>query len=187
MGAALAMSAWLMGAETTYIAGPVAEAPPAGLAGLEVIRVETTADLLAEVRRGIEGAWALIMNAAPADFRPAARVKGKIRKGEGEPTELRLERTDDILKAIIPDKGKTIVVGFAAEPGELEARAREKMAAKSLDYIAANLAGGPDDAFGSETISLKVLSSAGGLMSVGPASKFEAARTLLGALAEGWR
>jgi phosphopantothenoylcysteine decarboxylase/phosphopantothenate--cysteine ligase len=186
MGAALAMAAWLMGAETTLIAGRSAAAPPGGLRGLEVERVETAADLLGAVRQSLPGAWGLIMNAAPADFRPKDRVRGKIRKGGALP-ELALEPTADILKSIYPEKGETLLVGFAAEPEELEARGLEKLSAKGLDYIAANLAGGPEDTFESEDISLRLLSDAGGVLSIGPAPKFQAAWQLLSAVAGGWR
>ena len=139
------------------------------------------------VARSVQGAWALIMNAAPADFRPAERVEGKIRKSAATPPNLTLERTTDILKALAPRKGGTLLVGFAAEADDLEARAREKLSGKGLDYIAANVAGGPDDAFESEAISLRLLSKEGGKRSIGPAPKFQAAWSLMEALAEGWR
>jgi phosphopantothenoylcysteine decarboxylase/phosphopantothenate--cysteine ligase len=139
------------------------------------------------VAKSLPGAWGLIMNAAPADFRPQARVSGKIsKKGEALP-ELLLERTADILKAVAPGKGATLMVGFAAEPGDLVARAKEKLAAKNLDYIAANLAGGPGDTFESREISLQLLSSAGSILPIGPAPKFQAAWDLMSALAAGWR
>jgi phosphopantothenoylcysteine decarboxylase/phosphopantothenate--cysteine ligase len=186
MGAALAAAAWLLGARTTLIAGPGSAAPSQALSELEVIRVETAEDLLAAVLASLPEAWALIMNAAPADFRPAERILGKISKGALATPNLRLERTPDILKTIASKKGQAILAGFAAEPNDLEARAREKLKAKGLDYIAANKAGGPEDAFGSETISLRLLSAGGGAMDIGPAPKFHAAYALLKALAENW-
>ncbi|MDR2455898.1 MAG: bifunctional phosphopantothenoylcysteine decarboxylase/phosphopantothenate--cysteine ligase CoaBC [Deltaproteobacteria bacterium] len=181
MGAALATAAWLMGAETTLIAGPGAATPPAGLSGLKLIRAETTEDMLAAVKANLPGAWALIMNAAPADFRPATRIEGKIKKKGGVP-DLALERTPDVLKAISWDKGGAIVVGFAAEDADLEVRAKEKLLSKGLDYIAANKAGGADDAFGSEEISLRLISAEGWAEDIGPTSKFDAACRLISSL-----
>jgi phosphopantothenoylcysteine decarboxylase/phosphopantothenate--cysteine ligase len=137
--------------------------------------------MLSVVKANLSGAWALIMNAAPADFRPAFRIEGKIKKKGGVP-DLALERTPDILKAISRDKGGAILVGFAAEDADLEARAKEKLLSKGLDYIAANKAGGADDAFGSEEIALRLLSAEGWAKDIGPSSKFDAACRLISSL-----
>jgi phosphopantothenoylcysteine decarboxylase/phosphopantothenate--cysteine ligase len=186
MGLALAQAAWLMGAKVTYLAGPAAAAPDVARSGLTVERVDSTQDLLAAVQANLPGSWALMMNAAPADFTPAIKIQGKINKSENFVPALGLARTPDILLTVSPMKGDCLLVGFAAEEKDLLERAREKLTRKNLDYIAANQAGGPDSAFGSGTIELTLISSKRNLKKIGPATKFQAAWTLWQTLAEGW-
>ncbi|MDR0621237.1 MAG: bifunctional phosphopantothenoylcysteine decarboxylase/phosphopantothenate--cysteine ligase CoaBC [Deltaproteobacteria bacterium] len=186
MGLALAEAAWLMGAQVTYLAGPAAAVPAFELPDFMVTRAESTADLLAEVKGHLPGSWALMMNAAPADFTPAVKVSGKIKKTEGEIPPLVLARTPDILTEVGPLKGNCLMVGFAAEEKDLLVRAKEKLARKNLDYIAANQAGGPKSAFGSNTIKLSLISAKLNHKQIGPVPKFQAAWTLWQTLIDGW-
>ncbi len=75
MGIALAAAAAGRGARVTLIGANLTVAPPAGV---EVVGVETTAELDAEVRARFEDAHVLLMAAAPADFRAADRAETKI-------------------------------------------------------------------------------------------------------------
>jgi phosphopantothenoylcysteine decarboxylase/phosphopantothenate--cysteine ligase len=186
MGSALAQAAWLLGAEVTYLAGPLAACPEEKLDNLRVIRVERTKDLLEAVKANLDGAWALVMNAAPADFRPKDPVSGKISKSAGELPVLNLERTEDILISLGPQKKDTIFVGFAAEEDDLVERAKDKLKRKNLDYIAANQAGGAQSAFEGDSIRLSLISAKGSEKVIGPASKFKAAWSLWTALADAW-
>ncbi|MDR3134747.1 MAG: bifunctional phosphopantothenoylcysteine decarboxylase/phosphopantothenate--cysteine ligase CoaBC [Deltaproteobacteria bacterium] len=186
MGLALAKAAWLMGARVTYLAGPAAALPEFDLPGLTSKVVESASDLLFAVKENLPGSWALMMNAAPADFKPAERVKGKISKSGGKITSLPLARTPDILLEVSQSKGDCLAVGFAAEETDLLARAKEKLQRKKLDYIVANQAGGPDSAFGAETTQLTLISSRLNQLKIGPATKFQASWLLWQALAEGW-
>jgi phosphopantothenoylcysteine decarboxylase/phosphopantothenate--cysteine ligase len=127
-----------------------------------------------------------MMNAAPADYAPAVRVRGKIKKTAGELPHLALARTPDILLEVGPLRGDCLMVGFAAEESDHLARAKEKLARKNLDYVAANQAGGPESAFGSGTIKLTLISSRLNLKTIGPATKFQAAWDLWRALIDGW-
>ncbi|MDR1656020.1 MAG: bifunctional phosphopantothenoylcysteine decarboxylase/phosphopantothenate--cysteine ligase CoaBC [Deltaproteobacteria bacterium] len=186
MGACLAAAAWLMGAEVTFIAGPAAIVPEVSPEGLKIVRIQTCEELLAAVRKAIEGAWALVMNAAPADFKPAEKVAGKIRKSKDKLPQLALTRTPDILKTLASELGRTIRVGFAAEDGDNPVqRARQKLKDKNLDYICANRAGGAGDTFESPDIELTFLSAAGREIPIGPVPKFQAAWTLWELLAAG--
>ncbi|MDR1297771.1 MAG: bifunctional phosphopantothenoylcysteine decarboxylase/phosphopantothenate--cysteine ligase CoaBC [Deltaproteobacteria bacterium] len=185
MGLSLAMSAWLMGAEVVYLASPAALFPAVPLEGLKVALFETTQSLLDLLTEIISDAapWALAMNAAPADYAPAERVRGKISKS-GEPvTEIKLARTPDILTGLGPVKGSCLFLGFAAEEADLEEKARGKLLRKNLDFIAANRAGGPDSAFGSETTRLLLISKTSPAVTIGPAPKFQAAWDLWEAVA----
>lgn len=144
MGRCLAQAAWLKGAQATLISGPAAAGP---LYGVEVMAIQSTEDMLNAARRELPRHEALIMAAAPADFRPAETVPGKIKKGR-LPEPLPLAANPDILKSLLPLKQNRWFVGFAAESEELPARARAKLEAKKLDLIVANQAGGQDSAFG---------------------------------------
>src|SRR5690606_21533414 len=122
------------GAEVTLISGPTSLPPPPAVT---LVRVETALDMQAAVHQAIEEADLLIMNAAVADFRPAAASEQKIKKGDDEELLLRLVRNPDIL-AGLADRRHLVKVGFAAETQNLLDYAREKIARKGLDMIVAN-------------------------------------------------
>lgn len=134
MGYALAAEARDRGAEVTLISGPTSLPPPLAVT---LVRVETALDMQAAVHQAIEEADLLIMNAAVADFRPAAASEQKIKKGDDEELLLRLVRNPDIL-AGLADRRHLVKVGFAAETQNLLDYAREKIARKGLDMIVAN-------------------------------------------------
>jgi phosphopantothenoylcysteine decarboxylase/phosphopantothenate--cysteine ligase len=137
MGFELARAAWLRGADVTLIAGPSGLPVPIGA---DVVRVETTADLQEAVSQALPSADALIMAAAPADYRPAAATTEKRKRQEG-PLHLVLEPTQDVLTSTAYWRVKdAVIVGFALETGDVESRAREKLVAKHLDLIVANSA-----------------------------------------------
>ena len=77
-------------------------------------------------------------------------------------------------------------VGFAAETEKLEAHARDKLARKSLDMIAANPVGGANLGFGVDTNALHVFWK-DGERDLGEASKTELARRLVALIAERFR
>jgi phosphopantothenoylcysteine decarboxylase/phosphopantothenate--cysteine ligase len=137
MGVALATAAAKRGARVTLIAANVGVALPAGV---ETVRVETTAELDAAVRDRVGDAHVLLMAAAPADFRAADPEDAKIsREGDGG-LELRLEPTADILAGVAANRrDDQTLVGFAAETGaDAIARARDKLERKGVDAIVFN-------------------------------------------------
>src|SRR3546814_7449528 len=96
--------------------------------------------------------------AAWADFTPRAVAAGKIKKRDGEDgLTLELVRTRDIL-ADVANRARRprLVVGFAAETGDVEANARAKLAKKKLDLIAANRVGVEGSGFESDDNALVV-------------------------------
>jgi phosphopantothenoylcysteine decarboxylase/phosphopantothenate--cysteine ligase len=189
MGVSLAMAAWLLGAQVIYFAGLASQVPSAPLEELEVIRYETTEGLFESLREIFTKSppWALAMNAAPADFKPESRVKGKISKTCSELPQIKLSRTPDILLNLGEVKGDSLFIGFAAEETDLVERAKEKLLKKNLDYVAANQAGGPASAFGAENTELKLISKGHSLKTIGPVPKFQAAWELWQNIAVGWR
>ena len=76
-GYALAEAAVARGATVTVVAANVSLPDPAGA---EIVQVVSTEDLRREVLLAAADADAVVMAAAPADFRPDARVESKIKK-----------------------------------------------------------------------------------------------------------
>jgi phosphopantothenoylcysteine decarboxylase/phosphopantothenate--cysteine ligase len=135
MGYALAREAWLRGAEVTLISGPTSLEPPPGV---EVVRVESTAEMATAVSEALPLSDVVLMAAAPADFRSATPLEQKARRAEGA-LKLDLEPTHDILAESISRRRKTaVVVGFALETGDAVASAQAKLKAKQLDLVIAN-------------------------------------------------
>lgn len=134
MGFAIAAAVAARGASVSLVAGPTELPPPAGLA---TTRVETTAEMQAAVQSLIGQADALLMVAAPADFRPAAPSSTKRARGAGALT-VELEPTPDILASLERPAG-CLVVGFALETGgDGLAKARAKLQNKTLDFVILN-------------------------------------------------
>ena len=141
-GYALARAAAVRGAEVTLISANVTLSDPAGV---KVVRVETTAQLRDEVVAAAASADAVVMAAAPADFRPAAVSDDKIKKAQdGSSPTIELVQNPDILHEISTNRARagSVVVGFAAETGDgsgsvLEL-ARAKLARKGCDLLVVN-------------------------------------------------
>lgn len=148
MGFALAVAAAERGAQVTLVT--TAGHPPHH--GVRVVAVETADQMLAALREAQRGADLLVMAAAVADYRPGHAEAEKIRRDKRPAIQLELTRNVDILAALAQEPGAERVfrVGFAAEGGDLEARAREKLEHKRLDAIVANDIRRSDIAFGSD-------------------------------------
>jgi phosphopantothenoylcysteine decarboxylase/phosphopantothenate--cysteine ligase len=75
---------------------------------------------------------------------------------------LELKRTEDILKTLGQNKpAGQILVGFAAETDDLEQYARAKLAAKNLDWIAANDVSRQDCGFAAGTNAVTLFAADG--------------------------
>ncbi|HET6345834.1 MAG TPA: bifunctional phosphopantothenoylcysteine decarboxylase/phosphopantothenate--cysteine ligase CoaBC, partial [Myxococcota bacterium] len=134
MGYAIAREARRRGAHVELISGPTAlPAPP----GVVLTRILSTDELLAACLAKLGPASALVMAAAPADFRPAAPLAHKQKK-EGAPLTLALERTPDVLTTLKARQGRRVVVGFAAETEDLLAHGEDKLRRKDCDLLVAN-------------------------------------------------
>jgi phosphopantothenoylcysteine decarboxylase/phosphopantothenate--cysteine ligase len=145
-GVALARAAAVRGADVTLVAANVSLPDPAGV---KVVRVQTTEELRDAVVSAAVSSDAVVMAAAPADFRPVTTSVAKIKKsGDSAPT-LALTQTPDILAEISRDRSRPrqVVVGFAAETGDETGsvldHARAKLARKGCDLLVVNdVAGG---------------------------------------------
>lgn len=142
MGIALAKAAQVRGADVRLVLGPTDRPEPRPLSGrtMDVVRVETAQEMLEAVESGLDGMDALLMAAAVADERPVASSDGKIRKKD-LPETLQLEPTPDILLTLKDRLSEAVVLGFAAETGDLETSGRKKLETKGLDLLFANPVG----------------------------------------------
>jgi phosphopantothenoylcysteine decarboxylase/phosphopantothenate--cysteine ligase len=175
MGVAIASAAWRRGADVTLVAGPLSVAAPVGP---RVVSVETTEQMAAAVRAALGTADALVMAAAPADFRPREVAGQKLKKGTAAPS-LALDFTTDILKSTREARrAGCVIVGFALETTDLEAGARTKLASKDLDLVVANQV---EDgaAFGADTNRVTLLGRDGGLVELPLQSKDDVADAIL--------
>ena len=144
MGYALAEAARDRGAKAILITAPTSLPDPPLV---KVIQIQTAQQMCDAVLSQLEGADALIMAAAVADYRPATAAEQKIKKSRQELT-INLTKTTDILEV---STGTFIKVGFSAESENLIANASEKVQRKSLDLIVANDITDPDSGFGRDT------------------------------------
>ncbi|GLC27289.1 bifunctional phosphopantothenoylcysteine decarboxylase/phosphopantothenate--cysteine ligase CoaBC [Roseisolibacter agri] len=148
MGVALAAAAWRRSANVTLVAGPLQVPVPAGV---RVVPVESTQQMHDAVAAELPEADALVMAAAPSDFRPANVASQKIKRGAGA-LSIELTPNDDILAGTRERRRDgAVIVGFALETTDLEANARRKLASKGLDLIVLNDATEPGAGFGVDT------------------------------------
>ena len=173
-GYALARAAAARGAEVTLVSANVTLADPAGV---KVVRVETTAQLRQEVVAAAATADAVVMAAAPADFRPSDVSDSKIKKAaDGSAPAIGLVQNPDILREISTQRTHpgSVVVGFAAETGDETGSvldlARAKLARKGCDLLVVNdVSGGA--VFGSPENEAVILGSDGATVDVPRGSK----------------
>ena len=142
-----------------------------------VARVNTAEEMRAAVLELAPEAEAIVMSAAVADFRPAEYDAEKVKK-EDMPAEIKLAPNPDILAELGLAKGGKVLVGFAAETGNVEGEARRKMVEKNLDIIVANRVGG-EAGFGADTIDAVILGPGDETATVGVVTKAELAEVVI--------
>ena len=156
MGYALASAALKAGHKVTLITAPTSLHVPDGV---QVVRVETAAQMFDAVKKYFKKCDCLIMAAAVADYTPVKKSKTKIKKSNND-LIIRLKPTVDILKWAGKHKnesratshGRRIIVGFALEDRNLRKNADKKLKEKNLDMIIANT----PDALDSEQSSVQI-------------------------------
>jgi phosphopantothenoylcysteine decarboxylase/phosphopantothenate--cysteine ligase len=172
MGFAIAQAARARGAEVSLISGPT----PLEFPG--VVRVRSTEEMRRAVAERFDAADAVIMAAAPLDFRPKSVSPQKIKKVPAE-TAIDLEPTPDILQELGARKNGKVLVGFAAETENLAKNARAKLKSKNLDLIVVNRVGGPDSGFDSDTNQASIIDAAGAVQEIPLQRKSDMAETIL--------
>ncbi len=179
MGYAVARQAARRGAEVVLVTGPSGLATPDGVRRVDV---GTALEMRDAVLAEFAAADVVVKAAAVADFRPAAASELKIRKedlADGAGLSLELVRNPDILAEICRDKGKRVVVGFAAESHDVIATARSKIARKGCDLLVANDVSNADSGFDVDHNTVSFVWPAGDVESLPPLSKDEVAGHLL--------
>ena len=155
MGVAIAAAAWRRGADVTLVAGHLETAIPVGV---RTVAASTTEEMARIVEAELPSADVLVMAAAPADFRPAAAAKKKLKKSDGAQA-IELDETPDILSTTRnARKAGSVTVGFALETDDGAANAKKKLAAKGLDLIVLNSAGEEGAGFGTDTNRVTIFS-----------------------------
>lgn len=134
MGRALAEAAIALGHEVVVVSGPVEiEYPPQA----RLVPVVSTEEMLAASAEEFEHCDGLIGAAAPCDYRPVRVESHKINK-TGQPIDLHLVETDDVVATLGQRKGRRWVVGFALETEDHRLRALAKLEKKFCDLMVSN-------------------------------------------------
>ena len=157
-GYAIAEVAARRGADVTLVTTIGRPAP----SGVEIVAVQTAAEMQDAVIGRAPAADVIVMAAAVADFRPKEPPNRKLKKHEGIP-EIVLEPTHDFLVDLGRDKlAGQVLVGFAAETDDLVEHAAEKLRTKRLDLIVGNDISQPDAGFEVDTNRAVILDADGG-------------------------
>jgi phosphopantothenoylcysteine decarboxylase/phosphopantothenate--cysteine ligase len=175
MGYAIAEEAADRGARTILVSGPTGLTPPKGV---ETIRIETALQMRTAVLEHLPEATVVIKAAAVSDYRLVQPADFKVKKEEQSLT-LKLVPNPDILKEIGAQKGGRILVGFAAETGDLLRQAERKLKEKNLDLIVANDVSQEGAGFSHDTNTVVILDQDGGVEELPLLPKRTVARRIL--------
>ena len=174
-GYAMAAAAAARGARVTLVSTVERPVPP----GVEVVPVESAAEMQQAIDERYDTTDVVIMAAAVADFRPAHPADRKLKKEHGTPT-IELEPTPDILAGLGRRKRPgQLLVGFAAETDDLIANAAKKVTSKNLDLIVANNVAAERVGFAHDTNAVTVLNGAGVVASIPLTDKRQVAECVL--------
>lgn len=171
MGKALAQAAQGLGHKVVVVSGPVEVKYPADA---DVLPVVSTEEMLAVARDTFADCDGLIGAAAPCDYRPVHVEDSKIAK-TGEPLQLHLIETDDVVATLGAEKGNRWVVGFALETEDHRLRALAKLERKHCDLMVSNGV----EAMDSHDNSVEILSPAGDVLRSASGSKVVVAEQIL--------
>jgi phosphopantothenoylcysteine decarboxylase / phosphopantothenate---cysteine ligase len=179
MGYALAAEAARRGADVVLVSGPTALPAPHGVRREDV---ETALQMREAVLAEWPQADVAVMAAAVADFRPARPAAEKIKKealAPGAPVVLELVENPDILSELVRERGRRVVVGFAAETGDVLAAARRKLSRKGCDLLVANDVSRTDAGFDADRNAVWLLSAGGEVEELPLLPKAEVAARIL--------
>jgi len=171
MGRALAEAAIALGHDVVIVSGPVEVEYPSQA---RVVPVISTEDMLGCAAREFDACDGLIGAAAPCDYRPVRVESHKIPK-TGQPIDLHLIETDDVVATLGARKGRRWVVGFALETEDHRLRALAKLERKFCDLMVSN---GPQ-AISATDNEVEVLTPSGEVLASIAGAKETVARCIL--------
>ena len=149
------LSKW--GAEVHLVSGPVSLPPPAEVQYYPVI---TANDMLNQVK-ALMTADIFIGVAAVADWRVKTPSDTKLKKAaNAAPPRLEMSENTDILKYVSSAQNRpALVIGFAAETGNLMDKAKAKLKSKGCDWLLANDVTHTNNIFGSDENHVNLIKS----------------------------
>ncbi|MBN2379189.1 bifunctional phosphopantothenoylcysteine decarboxylase/phosphopantothenate--cysteine ligase CoaBC [candidate division WOR-3 bacterium] len=173
MGTELAKAFARRGAEVTLVAGEISVPLPCGV---NVIRVRSAIEMLAELTAILPSTDALLMAAAIADYTPVQSASSKLKDKD---LSIKITRTPDVLGAL-PDSS-AVLIGFSVETEpDWTKTASEKLSAKNLDAIVAN----PATVIGGEQTEAEIIFTSGKRMRCTSVAKEVLATKLVEVVAE---
>ncbi|PTN36530.1 bifunctional phosphopantothenoylcysteine decarboxylase/phosphopantothenate--cysteine ligase CoaBC [Desulfonatronum sp. SC1] len=161
MGAAIALAAWLHGAEVSVVQGPTPHLwLPRFMPTTNVASARQMHQACLDLATGMD---IICLTAAVSDYRPTVVQLNKAKKSTlGERVSLDLEQNPDILADIgRTRKDSQYIIGFAAETDDILHHAQRKLHEKRLDLIVANSLARSDSGFGTATNQVHVISRCG--------------------------
>jgi phosphopantothenoylcysteine decarboxylase / phosphopantothenate---cysteine ligase len=175
MGLALAQAAFHRGANVTLVHGLANWDVPLGVQAISVISAEQMQHAMLE---RLPNADLIVMSAAVADVKPRDYSTEKLPK-RSLPQALPLEPVPDIVAQLAKLKQPhQILIGFAAQSGDIVKPALEKLQSKKLDAIVANPIDQPNSGFESDNNQAIFLDIQGNQVEIAPCSKLKMAHYL---------
>jgi phosphopantothenoylcysteine decarboxylase/phosphopantothenate--cysteine ligase len=179
MGYAIAEAAQKRGAEVILVSGKSNLKVPAGVEFHSGWGAEEMCAVMLELQPDCD---IIVGAAAVGDFKIAKTAEQKLKKKEGQTTQLVLELvgTPDILKELGKKKSKgQIMVGFAAETENVLENARKKLKSKNLDFIVANDVTMEGAGFAADTNIVTIIDKKGDTAALPQMSKHHFAEAIL--------
>ncbi|MFM7371086.1 MAG: bifunctional phosphopantothenoylcysteine decarboxylase/phosphopantothenate--cysteine ligase CoaBC [Sphaerospermopsis kisseleviana] len=175
MGLALAQAALHRGAEVTLVHCPASWDAPLGVKAISVV---SAAQMQAAMLKELGNADIIVMSAAVADVKPRDYSVEKLPK-RSLPENLPLTPVPDIVAELGKIKQpQQLLIGFAAQTGDIITPAKEKLQRKKLDAIVANPIDKIGSGFGSDHNQAVFLDKEGREIEIPPCSKLEMAHYL---------
>lgn len=171
MGYEVARAALIANWDVVLVSGPVDLSPPLGC---QHVPVETTSQMRDAALTHFPDCAGVIATAAVCDYKPLARVAGKLSK-TGGPITLEMIETDDVLAELGRTKGSRWVMGFALEAQNARENALQKLRRKNCDWIVLN----SPAAIGAEVNDVELIDGAGSVLARWAGKKSEIAAELV--------
>ena len=181
MGYAIAEAARDRGAVVSLVAGPNTIPKPVGIL---VTKIQSAEEMKKVITTECDGADALIMAAAVADWRPLKKMDSKAKKSTSDTWSLELVKNPDIIGSIKNDS--LIKVGFAAESENLIENSKTKVKSKNLDFIVANDITAKDSGFSVDTNKVTIIHANGNIESLPLMSKYDVGHSILDRVKSGF-